>query len=77
MHGIGLDEDVRSWFDLPKGQLPLSRGCPDRRLLKLWALFSLHGLVSWTANQVVIDHAAGLHEGIADGGADKFEPGLQ
>ena len=22
MHGIGLDEDVRSWFELPKGQLP-------------------------------------------------------
>ncbi|MFM8501637.1 MAG: B12-binding domain-containing radical SAM protein, partial [Fluviibacter sp.] len=22
MHGIGLDEDIRSWFELPKGQLP-------------------------------------------------------
>jgi hypothetical protein len=22
MHGIGLDEDVRTWFELPKGQLP-------------------------------------------------------
>ncbi len=22
MHGIGLDEDVRNWFDLPKGQIP-------------------------------------------------------
>ena len=22
MHGIGLDEDVRQWFDLPKGQCP-------------------------------------------------------
>jgi radical SAM superfamily enzyme YgiQ (UPF0313 family) len=22
MHGVGLDQDVRSWFDLPKGQCP-------------------------------------------------------
>ncbi len=22
MHGVGLDEDIRSWFELPKGQLP-------------------------------------------------------
>ncbi|NCW90508.1 MAG: radical SAM protein, partial [Rhodocyclales bacterium] len=22
MHGIGLEEDVRNWFDLPRGQVP-------------------------------------------------------
>ena len=26
------------------------------------------------AVEVVVDHAAGLHEGVADGGADKGEP---
>jgi hypothetical protein len=25
MHGIGLDNDIRSWFDLPKGKCPPSR----------------------------------------------------
>ena len=25
MHGVGLDEDVRSWFDLPTGKCPKSR----------------------------------------------------
>jgi hypothetical protein len=22
MHGLGLEEDVRSWFDLPQGRCP-------------------------------------------------------
>jgi hypothetical protein len=22
MHGVGVDADVRSWFELPKGQCP-------------------------------------------------------
>jgi hypothetical protein len=25
MHGVGLDEDVRSWFDLPTGKCPKPR----------------------------------------------------
>ena len=25
MHGVGLDEDVRSWFDLPSGKCPKPR----------------------------------------------------
>ena len=33
MHGIGLDEDVRSWFDLPKGQLPKS-SVPRQKIAK-------------------------------------------
>jgi hypothetical protein len=33
MHGIGLDEDVRSWFDLPKGQLP-KPGVPRQKIAK-------------------------------------------
>jgi hypothetical protein len=24
MHGVGLEEDVRQWFELPKGQCPKS-----------------------------------------------------
>jgi len=25
MHGLGLEDDVRVWFDLPKGQVPKPR----------------------------------------------------
>jgi hypothetical protein len=25
MHGLGLEDDVRVWFDLPKGQVPKTR----------------------------------------------------
>ncbi len=33
MHGIGLDEDLRSWFDFPKGQLP-KPGVPRQKIAK-------------------------------------------
>jgi hypothetical protein len=33
MHGIGLDEDVRSWFELPKGQLPKA-SVPRQKIAK-------------------------------------------
>src|SRR6185437_5000202 len=33
-------------------------------------------LVSMAADDVVVDHARGLHEGIADGRADELEAGL-
>jgi len=33
MHGIGLDEDVRSWFDLPKGQVP-KPGVPRQKIAR-------------------------------------------
>ena len=33
MHGIGLDEDVRSWFDLPKGQLA-KPGVPRQKIAR-------------------------------------------
>lgn len=37
MHGIGLDEDVRSWFDLPKGQVP-KPGVPRQKIAKALGL---------------------------------------
>ena len=33
MHGIGLEEDVRNWFDLPKGQIPRP-GVPKQKIAR-------------------------------------------
>ena len=33
MHGIGLEQDVRNWFDLPKGQIP-KPGVPKQKIAR-------------------------------------------
>ena len=33
MHGIGLEQDVRNWFDLPKGQIPRP-GVPKQKIAR-------------------------------------------
>jgi len=33
MHGVGLEADVRSWFELPKGQCPKST-VPRQKIAK-------------------------------------------
>ena len=42
------------------------------RLQRSFAL-TLHLTVAEAIDGVVVDHAGGLHEGVADGGADELE----